>query len=132
MMTIGKVAKEAGVNVETVRYYERRGLIERPTLRQGAFRTYPLETVIRIRTIKRIQSLGFTLEEIKDLLSIRSNERARCEDVLLKVQRKISEIDDNARSLRAIKRQLTTLASACRSEQMVSDCPILENLSFPR
>ncbi len=132
MMTIGKIAKKAGVNVETVRYYERRGLIERPALPQGSFRAYPPETADRIRTIKRIQSLGFTLEEIKDLLSIRSNERARCEDVLLKVQRKISEIDDNARSLRAIKRQLTTLASACRSEQMVSDCPILENLSFPR
>ena len=128
MMTIGKVAKIAGVNVETVRYYERRGLIERPLLREGSFRAYPKETVNRIRTIKRTQSLGFTLEEIKDLLTIRLEEKAQCKEVFGKVQRKISDIDEKIKSLRAIKRQLTTLASACQSEDLNAKCPILEAL----
>ena len=126
MPTIGKLAKEAEVNVETIRYYERRGLIEQPAERRGAFRVYPPGTAARVRSIKRAQSLGFSLKEIKELMTLRLDERAMCGDVLAQTEKKITEIDEKLRSLRAVKRQLTRLASACREEALVSECPILE------
>ncbi len=126
MPTIGKLAKEAGVNVETIRYYERRGLIEPPAERRGAYRVYPPEMAARVRSIKRAQSLGFSLKEIKELMTLRLDERAMCGDVLAQTEKKITEIDEKLRSLRAVKRQLTRLASACREEAPVSECPILE------
>ncbi len=126
MPTIGKLAKEAGVNVETIRYYERRGLIKQPAERRGAYRVYPPATAARVRSIKRAQSLGFSLKEIKELMTLRLDERAMCGDVLVQTEKKIAEIDEKLRSLRAVKRQLTRLASACREEAPVSECPILE------
>lgn len=86
-MTIGKLAKQSGVGVETIRYYERRGLIERPQERRGAFRVYTPETVSRIRSIKRAQSLGFSLKEIKELMALRLEEGAMCGDVLLQTEK---------------------------------------------
>jgi MerR family mercuric resistance operon transcriptional regulator len=125
-MTIGKLAKESEVNVETIRYYERRGLIKQPAERRGAFRIYSSETAARVRSIKRAQSLGFSLKEIKELMTLRLDERAMCCDVLVQTEKKIAEIDEKLRSLRSVKRQLTRLASACREEAPVSECPILE------
>ena len=124
-LTIGKVAREAGVNVETVRYYERRGLVERPARRRGAYRVYPPETVGRIRSIKRAQQLGFSLEEIRELLAMRVNAKARCGDVLAQAERKIEEIDAKIESLRAVRQSLGRLTEACRMEQPVTECPIL-------
>jgi MerR family mercuric resistance operon transcriptional regulator len=125
-LTIGKVAREAGVNVETVRYYERRGLVERPSSRQGAYRVYPPETVGRIRSIKRAQRLGFSLDEIKELLAMRVNAEARCGDVLAQAERKMVEIDEKIESLQAVKLSLGRLTEACRMERPVTECPILE------
>ena len=128
-LTIGKVARGAGVNVETVRYYERRGLIERPSTRRGAYRVYPSETVGRIRSIKRAQRLGFSLDEIKELLVMRSDARARCGDVRLQAERKMAEIEEKIKALRAVRKSLGRLADACRRELPVTECPILKNLS---
>ncbi|MDA0999033.1 MAG: MerR family transcriptional regulator [bacterium] len=128
-LTIGKLAKEADVSVETVRYYERRGLIARPHERSGAYRVYPPDAVTRIRGIKRAQSLGFTLEEIKELLGLQIDKKARCQDVLEQAERKISEIDGKLRTLRAVKRELEKLASACHAELPVYECPIMHALS---
>ena len=127
-MTIGKLAAEAGVHVETVRYYERRGLIERPRARRGAARVYPEETVRRIRSIKRAQSLGFSLKEIKELLGLRLDDRARCGDVLIQAERKLAEVEEKLRALRAVKGRLRKLSTACRAEAPASECPILEAL----
>lgn len=127
-LTIGRLAKEAGVNVETVRYYERRGLIERPTERRGAYRVYSAEAAARIRSIKRAQSLGFSLKEIKELLGLRLDEGARCGDVLVQAERKLSEIDERLQTLRAVRRELRKLTSACRDEAPLYECPILEAL----
>ena len=127
-MTIGKLAKESGVNVETVRYYERRGLIEQPRERRGAFRVYPPEAATLIRSIKRAQALGFSLKEIKELMALRLDEQTMCGDILAQAERKIAEIDEKLHSLRAVKCQLTRLASACREEAPISECPILEAL----
>ncbi len=127
-MTIGKLAKASEVNVETIRYYERRGLIERPREHRGAFRVYPPEAVYRVRSIKRAQSLGFSLKEIMELMALRLGGRARCGDVLSQAEKKIAEIDEKLRSLRAVRRQLGKLASACREAAPMSECPILEAL----
>ena len=124
-MTIGILAKEASVNVETVRYYERRGLIERPKERQGVFRVYPPEAVSRIRSIKQAESLGFSLKEIKELLMLRLDEKARCSDVLAQTEKKLSVIDEKLRSLQALERELGKLTSACRLAATSSSCPIL-------
>ena len=128
-LTIGKVAGGAGVNVETVRYYERRRLIEQPTSRRGAYRVYPSETVGRILSIKRAQRLGFSLDEIKELLAMRSDARARCGNARVQAERKMTEIEEKIKALRAVKKSLGKLADACRRELPVTECPILKNLS---
>ncbi|MFQ5914797.1 MAG: MerR family transcriptional regulator, partial [Nitrospinota bacterium] len=127
-LTIGNVAREAGVNVETVRYYERRGLIERPSTLKGAFRVYPSETISRILSIKRAQKLGFSLEEIKELLALRANAAAMCGDVQEQAERKMSEIDEKIKTLQAVNQSLRQLAEACRTDAPITECPILKSL----
>jgi MerR family mercuric resistance operon transcriptional regulator len=127
-LTIGKLAKEAEVNVETVRYYERRGLIEQPKERRGAFRVYPADAVAHIRSIKRAQSLGFSLKEIKELFDLRLDENARCGDVMTQTERKLEEIDAKIRMLQRVERELRKLIAACEEEQLLCDCPIIEAL----
>ena len=90
--TIGKLAVAAGVGVETVRFYERKGLIKRPSVKEG-FRKYSEEDAKRIRFIKRSQDLGFTLKEIKGLFELNSNPRAVCSDVRLQAEAKMAEIE---------------------------------------
>ena len=124
-MTIGRLAKQAGVNVETVRYYERRELIDQPKERRGAFRVYPAEAVRRLRTIKRAQQLGFSLEEIRELLELKLSNTAHCRDVQLQAERKVAEIEEKIRELSKVKRELESLVSACRAEASVAECPIL-------
>ncbi len=127
-LTIGKLARQASVNVETVRYYERRGLIDRPSERRGAFRVYPDEAVTRIRSIKRAQSLGFSLKEIKELFDLRLDEKARCGDVMTQTERKLEEIDGKIQLLRRVERELRKLIAACEEEKSLCDCPIIEAL----
>ena len=127
-MTSGAVAARPGVNIETVRYYERRGLIEQPKERRGAFRVYPADAVAHIRSIKRAQSLGFSLKEIKELFDLRLDENARCGDVMTQTERKLEEIDDKIRMLQRVERELRKLIAACEEEQLLCDCPIIEAL----
>ena len=127
-LTIGRVARQAGVGVETVRFYERRGLIDEPPRRQSGYRQFPEETVRRIRFIKRAQELGFSLKEIKELLALRLDSRAKCEDVLKRAESKIAEIEDKIRSLQAMKDALAGLLEACNGRGPASKCPILESL----
>lgn len=130
--TIGWVARAAGVNVETVRYYERRGLIARPSARDGAYRAYPPEAVNRIRGIKRVQKLGFSLDEIKELMTMRANAEAKCGDAGAQAERKMAEIEEKIRTLQAMKRSLRQLADACRMEAPIAECPILRGLGETR
>ncbi|MEK6710162.1 MAG: heavy metal-responsive transcriptional regulator [Nitrospinota bacterium] len=127
-LTIGELARRAGVGVETVRYYERRRLIERPREREGAFRVYPPDAAGRLRAIKRAQGLGFSLEEIRDLLNLRLEDRARCGDVLRRAERKVAEIEGKIRGLQRVRRELQALAEACRGDAPASACPILAAL----
>lgn len=127
-LTIGQVAKAAQVHVETMRYYERRGLVPRPPRNASAYRHYPENTVTRVRFVRHAQTLGFSLDEILELLSLRAAPKARCADVRRRAEAKLREIDMKIRALRAMQRTLTRLVSQCDGHLPASECPILEAL----
>lgn len=126
--TIGQLAKKAQVKVETVRYYERRGLIPEPPRRESGYRQYSQDTVARIHFIKRAKELGFSLKEIKELLSLRVDPNTTCGNVKKRTEIKISEIEEKIRTLKKMKKALTKLAASCRGRGPTSECPILEAL----
>ena len=125
-LTIGKLANASGVNLETIRFYERKGILIQPK-KQGAFRYYPDEYITRIKFIKRSQELGFTLSETKELLDLKIKNHAKCSDVLSKTEAKIKEINEKIKDLKKMKKSLQGLATCCVDEsQPLSDCPILD------
>jgi len=128
MMTIGKIAKQAGVGVETVRFYERKGLIKQPKKKASdGFRTYSEDEARKIRFIKRAQELGFTLKEVKDLLDLNSNPKATCEDVRVLAEEKINEIDQKIKDLNRMKSSVRQLEKACsESRSAVACCRIID------
>ncbi len=129
MMRIGAVATRADVNIQTVRYYERRGLLPKPPRTESNYRLYSEDNVRRVRFVKRAQELGFSLKEIKELLALRIKSRATRAQVRERAEAKITDIEEKIRSLRAMKKTLTRLTAACCSGGgSVSDCPILEAL----
>ncbi len=125
-LTIGRVAAEAGVGVETVRFYERKGLIEQPEKPAFGHRHYAVETVARIRFIRRAKELGFTLKEIAELLELRMDPGKSCAEVRARALAKLADIDRRIEALRRMRRALARLAGACGGEGPTSDCPILE------
>lgn len=122
MMTIGKIAKQAGVGVETVRFYERKGLIKQPKASRGTFRTYEDEDANRIRFIKRAQELGFTLKEVIELLELNATPKATCEDLRVRTVEKISEIDQKIKDLKRMKTSLKKVEDACAKSPMAVSC----------
>ena len=127
-LTSGTAATRAGVNLETLRYYERRGLLPNPRRSQGNYRLYSEAAVQRIRFIKRAQDLGFTLVEIKDLLTLTESVEADCSDVRQRALRKIHDVEQRMRDLNRIKRTLEQLAEQCRGSSDLGECPILRAL----
>lgn len=125
-----EVARRGGVNLETIRYYERRGLLPKPPRTASGYRSFGPDTVRRLRFVKRAQALGFSLKEIKALLSLRAAPKARCADVRARAEAKIEEIDVKIRALEAMRKALQRLTAACSGRGPVSDCPILESLDF--
>ena len=126
-MTRGEVADKADVNPETLRYYERKGLIPKPPRSDGGFRLYDESYVDRLRFIQRAKDLGFTLAEIEDLLDLRVGEEATCRDVKAQAEDKLDEVETKIRDLKRIREALSTLAAACDGGQgPTSDCPILD------
>ena len=125
-MRIGQVAKRAGVNVETIRFYERKGLITQPLRTPGGYREYPHEAIAKINFIKRAQELGFSLTEIAELLSWQADHRATCADVKQKAEAKISTIQGRIKDLQKMKRALEQLAAACKGSGPLNDCPIID------
>ncbi len=126
--TIGQVAKRAKVNVQTVLYYERRGLLRPDGRRDSGYRLYGPEAANRIRFIKNAQGLGFTLDEILGLLRLRVGGRARCAVVKKRAQAKLRQVDEKIAGLKAIKRVLDGLVRTCRSRGATGSCPILKSL----
>lgn len=126
-MQIGETAQSAGVNIQTLRYYERRGLLPKPKRRGSGYREYESETVQLVRFIKRAQELGFTLREIEDLIELRQSPR-RDAEVRALAAAKVSDIDHRIRLLRAMRSALGGLVEACDCEGGAPTCPIIEAL----
>ena len=131
-LTIGQVAKAANVHVETLRYYERRGLVPKPPRSPSQYRHYPEDTVPRVQFIKHAQELGFSLREIRELLSLRATPKARCADVKRRAESKIGEIAAKISALQVMRRALARLVSQCDGRLPASACPILESLDDRR
>jgi MerR family copper efflux transcriptional regulator len=127
-MTIGQVAKRARVGVETIRFYEREGLIAPPPRRPSGYRDYPPETVDRIRFVRRAKALGFSLSEVKELLALRVAPDTTCAQIRERAETKIGDIEDRIASLQRMKQVLAQLADACGGKGAVSECPILDAL----
>lgn len=125
-LTIGKLADASGVGVETIRFYERKGILKQPR-KLGSFRHYPDEYIARIRFIKRSQELGFTLKETKELMDLKIKDQAKCSDILVRTEEKIGEIENKINDLKRMKKSLEGIALCCGDTSIpLSDCPILE------
>ncbi len=125
-LTIGKIARAAGVNVETVRYYQRIGIIAEPPKPVEGYRVYPADTVDRICFIKRAQQLGFSLQEIAELLELGDG---HCHDVQLRAEEKRDLIDQQINDLKNLRNTLDKLIRACQSDNDTAHCPIVETLT---
>lgn len=126
--TIGKVAKSAGLGIETVRFYEREGLITPLARTESNYRLYAEDGIVRLRFIKRAKTLGFSLREIKELLFLRSNPDATKEDVKEQIEEKIDDIRTRIRDLKKIQKTLEALDICCDGHGSADDCPILAAL----
>ena len=127
-MTIGEVAKAAEIGVETVRFYEREGLIAEPPRRRSGYRQYPPDTVRRLRFIRRAKEIGFTLTEIGELLELRVDPTKSCADVRTLARAKMADIEAKMLDLARIQAALAELVRTCRGKGATSDCPILDAL----
>lgn len=127
-LTIGRVAERAGVPIETIRYYERRGLMPDPPRTDAGYRLYDGESVTRLRFIKEAQALGFTLEEIGDLLALRVDGETSCEDVRRRAERKVAEIEAKLSSLQAMRAALHEMIASCEQGGPAGDCPFLDTI----
>ncbi len=125
-LTIGFLAKAADVNIETIRYYQRIGLITEPDKPDQGYRVYPVETLKRIKFIKRAQQLGFSLQEIDDLLQLGEG---NCNDVRLHAEQKRSQIDKQIKDLRNLRNTLSQLITACHNDSSSNQCAIVETLT---
>jgi MerR family mercuric resistance operon transcriptional regulator len=128
----GELAKEGGVNLETVRYYERQGLLPKPPRSPSGYRLFPSDSVRRVRFIKRAQELGFSLKEIKELLALRVSTSSTASDVKKRAEAKVADIEEKIQTLRAMKKALARLTATCCGEGSASECPILESLSLEK
>lgn len=127
-LQIGIVAKRARVNVQTIRYYERRGLVSPEDHRESGYRLYSGEAVKKIRFIKNAQELGFTLGEIMGLLKLQVSHRSKCGEVKRKAEVRLNDVRSKLDSLKAIEKALIELVDACRSRAATDPCPILKSL----
>ena len=124
--TTSQMAVLSGVNIETLRFYERKGLMPPPQRTPGGYRQYSENDLKRLRFILTAKRHGFTLQEIKELLELRVSPASTCTQVKQKAQEKIAVIEEKLRELRRMKKALLTLAASCQSENPADECPILE------
>jgi len=127
-LTIGRLAKRAEVNIETIRFYERRGLMPKPLRRESGYRQYSDADIARLRFIRRAKELGFSLKEILELLSLRVDPDTTCGDIKRRAEVKIVDMEEKIKALQRMKKALTKLASTCRGRGPTTECPIIEML----
>ena len=127
-MRSGEVARDAGVNVETLRYYERRGILQTPERRASGYREYTEEAVGVVRFVKRAQELGFSLDEVETLLTLAAGGPESCDSARALATRKLGELDAKMRSIRAMQESLRRLVATCEMPRSERDCPLLDAL----
>jgi len=127
-MKIGEVARQAAVGVETIRYYERKGLLAEPQRRPSGYRQYDESVVARLQFIRRTKELGFTLAEIKELVGLWYDAKTRCEHVRQLAQEKVDDVEAKIRTLQKMKRSLKKVIRQCEARESVDDCPLLDGL----
>ena len=131
-LKIGEVAKRSDVGIETIRYYERQGLLAEPDRRPSGYRQYDESVVSRLQFIRRAKELGFTLSEIKELLGLWFDVNTKCVHVRQRAERKVNDIEDKIRSLQRMKRSLKKIVSQCENRDTVNECPLWLGLDEPR
>lgn len=127
-LTISRLAHEAGINPESIRFYEAQNLVPEPPRSMSGYRMYPQSAVLRIRFIKRAQELGFSLKEIKELLSLAEGRTTDCAEVRALAQAKVGEISQKIQRLGAMKRALTAMTETCPGTGPAVNCSILESI----
>lgn len=127
-LTIGQLAKEVGVNIQTVRYYERLKLLTPAARKPSGYRLYGDEAHRRLRFIKNAQALGFTLHEIEELLDLRVSSKGGCGDVQRRAEAKLRQVEVKVRDLQSLATALQRLIRTCRAGQPTDRCPILTSL----
>src|SRR5690242_4979200 len=122
-MRIGEAAAAAAVNIQTLRFYERVGLLPRPARRDSGYREYDAHAVRRVRFIRRAQELGFTLAEIRDLLALREQSETACEQVEARASATLDRIGEKIRDLESMRSALSEYVDTCHRRQPVAECP---------
>lgn len=125
----GELADQAGVNKETIRFYEKKGLLTEPLRSDGGYRQYTQKDVERLVFIKNAKELGFALSEIKELLAIADGDIYKCCDVRQIAESKIAHITNQMKHLKDLKTTLTRLVNECQRAETIKNCPIIESLS---
>jgi Hg(II)-responsive transcriptional regulator len=123
---IGYVAKESGTGIETIRFYERSGLIAEPPRRDSGYREYPRETIARLRFIKRAKELGFSLKEISELLALSKSGKGSCGNMLKRAEVKQKQVAEKIADLKHIQSALSEFVSTCEKRNPSDQCPILK------
>ena len=129
ILTIGEVAKRTDISAETIRYYERQGLIPKPARTPSGYRDYQTATIARLKFIKRAKRLGFSLKEIQDLLSLSEDSAATATDIKQRAESKLVEIEAQISDLRRVQTALSELTQACPGRGIKERCPILNALT---
>lgn len=124
-MKIGEIAKRSGIGIETIRFYEREGLLLEPERRPSGYRQYDQSTVERLEYIRRAKELGFTLAEIRELLELSFAAHAGCDHIRQRAEAKVADIEDKIRSLQQMKRSLGKIVQRCRTKNSTEDCPLV-------
>jgi DNA-binding transcriptional MerR regulator len=128
-MSIGELARETGVKVVTVRYYEQVSLLPKPERTSGNFRSYTAEHLARLQFIRRSRDLGFSLDQIRELLRVASNDAPSCAEVCRIAERHLEEIEAKLADLNRLSSELRRIRSSCSGKRRMSECRIIEALS---
>lgn len=126
-MKIGEIAKQSGIGIETIRFYEREGLLREPERRPSGYRRYDESVLERLAYIRGAKDLGFTLAEIRELLELSFAAHDGCDRIRQRARAKLDDIEAKIRSLKAMKRTLAAILKRCESEDSESDCPLVHN-----
>lgn len=127
-LSIGRLARQAGVGVETIRFYERQELLAEPRRTASGYRDYDPGFVARVRFIRQAKALGFKLREIRELLALSCDQAATCADVRRQAEAKVTDVEARIRELQRIRRALLDLAADCHGDVPASSCPLLDRL----